>query len=81
MAISRRRFLIGGAAVVGVAAVGVVGGGVLVEEGVLPGKSKLDEVLGRCGTRPRARPTSSPARSPPAPSPPPPATVPRSDGP
>lgn len=50
MAISRRGFLIGGAAVVGVAAVGVVGGGVLVEEGVLPGKSKLDEALGRCGT-------------------------------
>ncbi len=47
---SRRGFLIGGAAVVGVAAVGVVGGGVLVEEGVLPGKSKLDQVLGRCGT-------------------------------
>ncbi len=50
MAISRRGFLIGGAAVMGVAAVGVVGGGVLVEEGVLPGKSKLDEALGRCGT-------------------------------
>jgi hypothetical protein len=50
MAISRRGFLIGGAVVVGVAAVGVVGGGVLVEDGVLPGKSKLDEALGRCGT-------------------------------
>ena len=50
MAMSRRGFLIGGAAVVGVAAVGVVGGGVLVEDGVLPGKSKLDEALGRCGT-------------------------------
>ena len=49
MAISRRGFLIGGAATVGVVAVGVVGGGLLVEEGVLPGKSKLDEVLGRCG--------------------------------
>ena len=50
MAMSRRGFLIGGAAVVGVAAVGVVGGGVLVEDGVLPGKSKLDEAIGRCGT-------------------------------
>ena len=50
MAISRRGFLIGAAATVGVAAVGVAGGGVLVEQGVLPGKSKLDEALGRCGT-------------------------------
>ena len=50
MALTRRQFLIGGAAVVGVAAVGAVGGGVLVEQGTLPGKSRLDEVLGRCGT-------------------------------
>jgi hypothetical protein len=50
MAISRRAFLIGGGAAVGVVVVGVAGGGLLVEEGVLPGKSKLDEVLGRCGS-------------------------------
>ena len=50
MAISRRRFLIGGAATVGVVAVGAVGGGLLVEQEILPGKSKLDEVLGRCGS-------------------------------
>jgi acetyl esterase/lipase len=50
MAISRRAFLIGGGAAVGVVVVGAVGGGLLVEEGVLPGKSKLDEALGRCGS-------------------------------
>lgn len=50
MAISRRAFLIGGGAAVGVVVVGAVGGGLLVEEGVLPGRSKLDEVLGRCGS-------------------------------
>lgn len=50
MAISRRAFLIGGGAAVGVVVVGAVSGGLLVEEGVLPGKSKLDEVLGRCGS-------------------------------
>lgn len=50
MAIGRRTFLIGGGAALGVAVVGVVGGGLLVEGGVLPGKSKLDEALGRCGT-------------------------------
>src|SRR4051794_2549288 len=50
MAMSRRGFLIGGAAVVGVAAVGAVGGGALVEAGVLPGKATLDQALGRCGT-------------------------------
>ena len=49
MAIDRRTFLIGGAAV-GVVAVGAVGGGFLVEAGVLPGRSKLDEALGRCGS-------------------------------
>ena len=42
---SRRSFLIGGAAVVGVAAVGVVGGGVLVEEGVR--EVEVSQVLGR----------------------------------
>ena len=50
MAIGRRTFLIGGGAAVGVVVVGAVGGGLLVEEGVLPGRSKLDEVLGRCGS-------------------------------
>jgi hypothetical protein len=49
MAISRRTFLIGGATAAGVVVVGVAGGGFLVENEVLPGKSALDEVLGRCG--------------------------------
>jgi hypothetical protein len=49
MAMSRRAFLVGGAAAVGAVGVAAVGGAALVEEGVLPGKSRLDEVLGRCG--------------------------------
>lgn len=46
--LSRRTFLIGG----GVAAAGVAvaaGGFALVEAGTLPGKTALDEALGRCG--------------------------------
>ena len=50
MAMDRRAFLIGGGAAIGVVVVGAVGGGMLVESGVLPGKSKLDEALGRCGS-------------------------------
>ena len=49
MAISRRTFLIGGAAAAGVAVVGAAGGYALVEAGTLPGKSTLDDLLGRCG--------------------------------
>ncbi|MEI7624136.1 MAG: alpha/beta hydrolase-fold protein [Actinomycetes bacterium] len=44
----RRTFLIGGAVVVGVAAVSSVGAGLLIESGVIPGRSALDEALGRC---------------------------------
>ena len=44
--VGRRRFLLGGA---GLAFLGVVGGGgyELVERGVVPGRARLDEVLGR----------------------------------
>ncbi len=49
MSISRRGFLIGGAATVGVVAVAAGGGYVLVEEGVVPGKNRLDQLLGACG--------------------------------
>jgi enterochelin esterase-like enzyme len=59
MAISRRTFVIGSVATVGVATVAVVGGGFLVEEGVLPGRSKLDQVLGACGD-PGPIPTNEP---------------------
>jgi pimeloyl-ACP methyl ester carboxylesterase len=43
--VNRRRFLVGGTAgLIGV----VVGGGELVEHGVLPGKMRLDQLLGDC---------------------------------
>lgn len=45
-ALSRRALLLGGT---GVAALGVLGGGVLVEHGVLPGKTRLDDLLGLNG--------------------------------
>ena len=50
MAIDRRTFLIGGASALGIVMIGAVGGGVLIENGVLPGRSTLDEALGRCGS-------------------------------
>lgn len=51
MRMTRRRFLVGGVAVVGVGAIGVLGGVAGVESGLLPGSSLLDEALGRCGVR------------------------------
>lgn len=54
MTITRRQFRIGAMATAGVGAVVILGGGVLVEQGTLPGKSKLDSLLGRCGDAPPA---------------------------
>ena len=47
--IERRRFLLGGAAVFGVGTIGMLGGVAAIEAGLLPGRSALDEALGRCG--------------------------------
>jgi pimeloyl-ACP methyl ester carboxylesterase len=44
--VNRRRFLVAGA---GVAAAGLAAGLALVEEGVLPGRTRLHESLGGCG--------------------------------
>ncbi len=52
MAIGRRQLLIGGASSAALAVVGGAGGYGLVEDGVLPGKLRLDRMLGACGTRP-----------------------------
>ena len=46
---NRRTFLLGGAGAVGVIVIGAVGGGALVESGLIPGRSVLNEAMGRCG--------------------------------
>lgn len=49
MGVTRRQVLAGGAAA---AVIAVVGGYELVEQRVLPGKTKLDKALGKCGSAP-----------------------------
>lgn len=60
--VSRRAFVFGGAGLGAVAAVGGVGA-VLVEDDVLPGKVRLDKVIGRCRTLPNAPATAGVVRS------------------
>jgi enterochelin esterase-like enzyme len=49
MGVTRRQVVIGGAAA---AALAIVGGYELIEQRVLPGKTRLDKALGKCGTAP-----------------------------
>jgi enterochelin esterase-like enzyme len=50
--VSRRAVLVGGLSAAGAAALAAAGGYWLVQDGVVPGKYRLAEMLGRCGADP-----------------------------